>query len=322
MVAAQTTRVHPLKGAAARTLEDVRVDQSVAAYLRDAEVRSMSVHTLRAYRGDLDLFVNALPSAEATDLAGITLEHCRAWVWGMSTAGTSARTIARRVSAVKSFFRWAHARGDVAADVSHRLVAPKLPAHLPRVVSASVMTDVLETLESRANEGDPIAIRDLAIWELLYASAIRVSELVGISLDDIDWRDDTVRVFGKGAKERIVPFGGPAHRALERWRDDARTTLAISPLERRLFVGARGKPLTTRTVYRVVSDIIGEMPGAGPKGPHTLRHSAATHLLDGGADLRSVQEILGHASVGTTQIYTHVSAERLKAAYETAHPRA
>jgi integrase/recombinase XerC len=282
----------------------------------------MSPHTLRAYRGDLDLFVNALPRAEATELGAITLEDCRAWVWGMSTAGTSARTIARRVSAVKSFLRWAHARDDVATDVAHRLVAPKLPAHLPRVISANVMTDVLESLESRASGGDAVAIRDLAIWELLYASAIRVSELVGVTLDDIDWRDGTVRVLGKGAKERIVPFGEPARRALERWRDEARPTLAANTNERRLLLGARGKPLTTRTVYGVVADIIGDMPGAGPRGPHTLRHTAATHLLDGGADLRSVQEILGHASVGTTQIYTHVSAERLKSAYETAHPRA
>jgi len=282
----------------------------------------MSPHTLRAYRGDLDLFINALPRAEATELGAITLEDCRAWVWAMSTAGTSARTIARRVSAVKSFFRWAHARGDVATDVANRLVAPKLPAHLPRVVSATVMTDVLESLESRASGGDAVAIRDLAIWELLYASAIRVSELVGVTLDDIDWHDGTVRVLGKGVKERIVPFGEPARRALERWRDEARPTLVANTNERRLLLGARGKPLTTRTVYGVVADIIGDMPGAGPRGPHTLRHTAATHLLDGGADLRSVQEILGHASVGTTQIYTHVSAERLKTAYETAHPRA
>ncbi|MEY4313022.1 MAG: hypothetical protein RLZZ319_531, partial [Actinomycetota bacterium] len=192
----------------------------------------------------------------------------------------------------------------------------------PRVVSTSVMGTVLENLAARASGGDAVAIRDLAIWELLYASAIRVSELIGIALDDVDWRECTVRVLGKGAKERIVPFGEPAKRALERWRDDARPTLASDPAERRLFVGARGKPLTARTVYRVVSDIIGDMPGSGPKGPHTLRHTAATHLLDGGADLRSVQEILGHASVGTTQIYTHVSSERLKKAYDGAHPRA
>ena len=184
------------------------------------------------------------------------------------------------------------------------------------------MGRVLDDLAERAATGDPIAVRDLAIWELLYASAIRVSELVGIRLGDIDWADSTVRVLGKGAKERVVPFGVPAGHALIDYRDNARPALPVTSDTTHLFVGARGKPLTTRTVYGIVSAIIGAMPGTGPKGPHILRHTAATHLLDGGADLRSVQEILGHSSVGTTQIYTHVSSERLKKAYATAHPRA
>lgn len=301
----------------------MRVDASVARYLHELEAaRDASVHTVRAYRGDLDLFVQSLRSAEATDIADITLEDCRSWVWAMSTAGDAPSSIGRRVSAVKSFFHWAHARGDVAANVAVRLSAPKKPAHLPRVVAASQMGHVLDDLAARASTRDPIAIRDLAIWELLYASAIRVSELVGITLADIDWSESTVRVLGKGAKERIVPFGIPARDALVNYRDNARTALPVSPETAHFFVGARGKPLTTRTVYGVVSAIIGAMPGAGPKGPHILRHTAATHLLDGGADLRSVQEILGHSSVGTTQIYTHVSSERLKKAYASAHPRA
>lgn len=282
----------------------------------------MSVHTLRAYRTDLDLFVQSLPRAESTDLREVTLEECRTWVWSMASNGVSARTIARRVSALKSFVRHAHARGDIDSDFTIRLTAPKRPAHLPRVVSATTMHDVLHKLESCASDGDAVAVRDLAMWELLYASAIRVSELVGIHIVDLDWVESTVRVVGKGSKERIVPFGEPARVALERWCAAARPGLVSSSAETRLFVGARGKPVSPRTVYRVVADIIGDLPGTGPKGPHTLRHSAATHLLDGGADLRSVQEILGHASVGTTQIYTHVSAERLKKAYETAHPRA
>lgn len=301
----------------------MRVDASVARYLHELEAaRDASVHTVRAYRGDLDLFVQSLRSAEATELADITLEDCRSWVWAMSTAGDAPSSIGRRVSAVKSFFHWAHARGDVGANVAVRMAAPKKPAHLPRVVAASQMGHVLDDLTARASTGDPIAMRDLAIWELLYASAIRVSELVGITLADIDWSESTVRVLGKGAKERIVPFGIPARDALVNYRDNARTALPVSPETMHFFVGARGKPLTTRTVYGVVSAIIGAMPGAGPKGPHILRHTAATHLLDGGADLRSVQEILGHSSVGTTQIYTHVSSERLKKAYASAHPRA
>ena len=301
----------------------MRVDESVARYLHElSAARDASAHTVRAYRGDLDLFVQSLKSAESTNLADITLEDCRSWVWAMSTAGDAPSSIGRRVSAVKSYFHWAHARGDIPANVASRLSAPKKPAHLPRVVAASAMGHVLDDLAALASTGDPIAVRDLAVWELLYASAIRVSALVGIRLDDIDWTESTVRVMGKGAKERIVPFGIPARDALLDFRDNARPMLPVAPDETHFFVGARGKALTTRTVYGVVSRIIEAMPGTGPKGPHILRHTAATHLLDGGADLRSVQEILGHSSVGTTQIYTHVSSERLKKAYATAHPRA
>jgi integrase/recombinase XerC len=301
----------------------MRVDESVARFLHELEAaRGASSHTARAYRGDLDLFVQSLRAAESTPLTDITLEDCRSWVWAMSTAGDAPSSIGRRVSAVKSFFRWAHARGDIPANIASRLSAPKKAGHLPRVVAASAMGHIFDDLSAAAHGGDPIAMRDLAIWELLYASAIRVSELVGIRLDDIDWADSTVRVLGKGSKERIVPFGIPAREALMAYRDDARPKLPVNEGTAQLFVGARGKPLTTRTVYGVVSAIIGAIPGSGPKGPHILRHTAATHLLDGGADLRSVQEILGHSSVGTTQIYTHVSNERLKKAYASAHPRA
>ena len=301
----------------------MRVDESVARFLHElGAARGASSHTARAYRGDLDLFVQSLKAAESTTLADVTLEDCRSWVWSMSTAGDAASSIGRRVSAVKSFVRWAHARGDIPVNVAARLSAPKKAGHLPRVVAATVMGHIFDDLSAAARGGDPIAVRDLAIWELLYASAIRVSELVGIRLDDIDWADSTVRVLGKGSKERIVPFGIPAREALLAYRDGARPQLPVSDTTTHLFVGARGKPLTTRTVYGVVSAIIGAMPGSGPNGPHILRHTAATHLLDGGADLRSVQEILGHSSVGTTQIYTHVSNERLKRAYASAHPRA
>jgi len=301
----------------------VRIDASVARFLHEMEAaRDASAHTIRAYRGDLDLFVQSLPKAESTGVADVTLEDCRSWVWAMSTKGDSPSSIARRVSAVKSLFHWLHARGDTAVDVAVRLAAPKKARHLPRVITKSAMAEVLDSLGALADSGDPIALRDLAIWELMYASALRVSEVVGVRESDFDWTDRTVRVIGKGSKERIVPFGGPALEALLAYRDRGRPELPVSADTTTFFVGARGRRLTTRTVYELVSRIVGEIPGQGPKGPHTLRHTAATHLLDGGADLRSVQEILGHASVGTTQIYTHVSSERLKAAYKTAHPRA
>ncbi|HET8958588.1 MAG TPA: tyrosine-type recombinase/integrase, partial [Microcella sp.] len=194
----------------------------------------------------------------------------------------------------------------------------------------------LARLADHASGGDPAALRDVAVIELLYASALRVSELVGLDRGDIDHERRTLRVTGKGAKERVVPFGVPAGRALRAYLDEGRPAL-LSTVDARdgqrrtgahgaphdaVFVGARGQRLGSRSVYALGASLLAELPGAGPSGPHAFRHTAATHLLDGGADLRAVQEFLGHASLGTTQIYTHVSAERLASAYRTAHPRA
>jgi integrase/recombinase XerC len=156
--------------------------------------------------------------------------------------------------------------------------------------------------------------------ELLYASALRVSEIVGLDLGDVDLGRLTVRVTGKGSKERVIPFGAPAQRAIIAWQGHRHELL--SNANKALFLGARGKRINSRTIYELITTLLADVPGSGPSGPHTLRHTAATHLLDGGADLRSVQEMLGHASLGTTQLYTHVSAERLKESYNRAHPRA
>jgi integrase/recombinase XerC len=173
----------------------------------------------------------------------------------------------------------------------------------------------------RAGTGDPISLRDLAIIELLYASALRVSELTSLDLGAVDLSRLTVRVMGKGSKERVVPFGVPAKNAIAAYLDQGRPRLLGGPTSA-IFLGARGGRVNSRAVYQLVASLLAEIPGSGPSGPHALRHTAATHLLDGGADLRAVQEMLGHASLGTTQIYTHVSAERLKESYRTAHPRA
>lgn len=301
----------------------MKIEGLVASFLRElGGAREVSAHTIRAYQGDLDLFLQSLPRAEATEIDELTLEDCRNWVWAMTTRGDAASSIARRVSAVKSFLHWAHSRGYSKANAAERLTAPNRPGHLPRVVTQIGMGEILERLSNRAETEDPIALRDLAIWELLYSSAIRVSELVSLKLSDFDWGDSTIRVLGKGSKERVVPFGEPARDAVRRYLELGRSKLPVDPGEARIFVGARGKALTARAVYRVVSEILGDQTGKGPRGPHTLRHTAATHLLDGGADLRSVQEILGHANASTTQIYTHVSNERMKAAYKIAHPRA
>jgi len=177
---------------------------------------------------------------------------------------------------------------------------------------------MLAGLAARATTGDRMATRDLAIVELLYASALRVSELAGLDVRDVDLGRLTVRVLGKGSKERVVPFGVPAKNAIAAWID-VREASIQNPA---LFLGARGGRIGTRAVYSLVADLLEALPGGGPAGPHALRHTAATHLLDGGADLRAVQELLGHASLGTTQIYTHVSTERLKESYAMAHPRA
>jgi integrase/recombinase XerC len=215
------------------------------------------------------------------------------------------------------------ASGHAATDAGARLKAPRPDQHLPRVLTRSQIDEILSGLAARAETGDPVAVRDLAIVELLYASALRVSELAGLKVADIDRTRLTLRVLGKGSKERVVPFGVPAARALDAYLSDARPVLLDGrPDTGAVFVGARGAAVSTRTVYELVAGLLREVPGAGPSGPHALRHTAATHLLDGGADLRAVQELLGHTSLSTTQIYTHVSSERLKQAYATAHPRA
>jgi integrase/recombinase XerC len=184
------------------------------------------------------------------------------------------------------------------------------------------MEEIFRSLQNHADTGDPVASRDLAIIEVLYASALRVSELVGLDLQGVDLDGRTLRVVGKGNKERMVPLGTPAATALGAYLDHARDALLEGGESSVVFLSTRGKPMGQRSVYEVVARLLADIPGVGPLGPHTLRHTAATHLLDGGADLRSVQELLGHASLGTTQIYTHVSNERLTQAYQQAHPRA
>jgi integrase/recombinase XerC len=209
-----------------------------------------------------------------------------------------------------------------APDAAARLRSPKADKTLPRVLTRAHMDGILVALAASAAGGAATAVRDVAVVEMLYAAGVRVSELTGLDVDDVDFERLTVRVLGKGRKERVVPFGVPARDALRGYLRAARPQLATPRSGPALFLGSRGGRLGTRAVYRVVARLLADVHGGGPAGPHTLRHTAATHLLDGGADLRAVQEILGHASLGTTQIYTHVSAERLKETYRIAHPRA
>ncbi|MFJ2552508.1 tyrosine recombinase XerC [Microbacterium sp. NPDC087591] len=284
-------------------------------------VRRLSPATVKAYRTDLR---DLAESVGAVALAAVDLEALRDWLWKATQRGDARSTLARRASAARSFFSWAKEQDLIAHDPSLRLIAPKRGHSLPTVASQDAMATLLDIQRAAAAGGDPIALRDHAIIEMLYGSGIRVSELCGLDIDDVDLDRRTARVLGKGAKERVVPFGLPAGEAIAAYLRRARPTLvarspAASPA---LVLGARGGRIGARSVYTLVARVLSPVVGAETVGPHALRHTAATHLLDGGADLRAVQEILGHASLGTTQIYTHVSSERLTATYRLAHPRA
>lgn len=286
--------------------------------------RRYSVHTVRAYSSDLSALAEFAGVQDVLDTGDLSLEFYRDWLWRLSEQGLSRSTLARHAATVKSFSGWLLRNNVSDADAAIRLRAPQPEKSLPRVLSVDAMDRLLDSLADRAIAGDPAALRDLAIVELLYASALRVSELVGIDIGDIDFERRTVRVMGKGAKERVIPFGQPAAAALWGYLGRSRPVLishALSP-STAVFVGARGARLGVRAVYAIVSTLLAAVPGSGPEGPHAFRHTAATHLLDGGADLRAVQEMLGHASLATTQIYTHVTTEKLRQAYSAAHPRA
>ncbi|MET4099843.1 integrase/recombinase XerC [Agrococcus sp. UYP10] len=300
----------------------MRIAEAVDGYLDHLErERGYSANTVRGYRGDLRSLTEHCEGAGLEDAAGLDIDVLRDWLYASAEAGMGKSTIARRSAAARGLSRWIAAHGG--ADVAGRLRTPKRDRHLPRVLSRQVMDGVLGSLAAAAGEGDPVALRDLAVVELLYASALRVSELVGLDVDDVDLERLTVLVTGKGSKERVVPFGRPALDAVLDWMRVGRPQLADAERAHpALFLGARGGRLGQRRVHELVTALLEEIPGSGPHGPHTLRHTAATHLLDGGADLRAVQELLGHASLGTTQIYTHVSLERLAEAYRGAHPRA
>jgi len=300
-----------------RTWDDACI--AFAQHLR-AE-RNRSVHTVRAYIGDINDMADHAAQAGEGAPADITVTALRSWMQHLHERGLSRATTARRVTAVRMFFRWAHTAGYIAADPSARLGTPKVPKTLPHVLSEQQAAQLLDVATSAADDRSAVQLRNLAVVELLYATGMRVGELVGLDLGSIDWSRRTVRVFGKGSKERSVPFGIPAETALRDYIDNGRSELVKSDAAA-LFLGARGKRLDPRAVRQLLDALIFQVPDAPAISPHTLRHSAATHVLEGGADLRIVQEMLGHSSLATTQVYTHVSVERLRSVYEQAHPRA
>jgi integrase/recombinase XerC len=285
--------------------------------------RGLSPHTVRAYLGDVVALLAHVAGgtpAHAT-VESIDLASLRSWLAAQLGSGASRTTMARRAAAARAFTAWAGRTGLLAEDPGPRLAAPRPHRTLPSVLRQEQAEAVMSVAHFEAEGGDPVALRDQAVVELLYATGVRVAELCGLDLDDVDYSLRVIRVLGKGSRERTVPFGVPAERALRRWVDQGRTALVSGDTRDALFLGARGGRLDPRTARRVVNDVVGAVPETPGTGPHGLRHSAATHLLEGGADLRTVQELLGHATLATTQLYTHVTVERLKAIHDRTHPR-
>lgn len=279
-----------------------------------------STHTVRAYVGDLESLGDFARERDVLDVRDLDLPTLRAWLAGQERRGLSRSTLARRSASARVFTQWCVDRGILAADVGARLASPKRSRRLPAVLTMDQAAAVLDAAGERSDS--PRGQRDLAIVETLYATGIRVGELVGLDIDDIDRARRTLRVLGKGGRERTVPFGIPAERAIGAWLDEGRSSLACAESGPAAFLGVRGKRIDPRTVRSVVHGTVTAVDGVADIGPHGWRHTSATHVLEGGADLRAVQEILGHASLATTQIYTHVSVERLRRTYEQAHPRA
>ncbi|WP_188780918.1 tyrosine recombinase XerC [Marmoricola endophyticus] len=297
--------------------------QALAAYERHlVSERDLTPHTVRAYLSDVWSALEHAAALGHEDLTALDVRTLRSWLAKQQTTGRARTTLARRSTAVRVFTAWAARTGLIATDPGARLASPKAHRTLPGALDRDEARRLLEEAAERCADGSPVGLRDAAVLELLYATGMRVGELVGADVDDVDRERRLVRVLGKGRKERVVPFGRPAEQALDRWLASGRPRLVADGSGPALFLGARGGRLDQRAVRTLVHRRLEDVPGAPDLGPHGLRHTAATHLLEGGADLRTVQELLGHASLATTQIYTHVSGDRLRAAYRMAHPRA
>lgn len=287
--------------------------------------RGLSDHTVRAYRGDLLHLATRLGAGETEGvdeaLAVATLADLRMWLALMDRDGLSRTTLARRGAAARAFYSWAADTARIVPNPAIRLASARAASTLPTVLSAADVATLLDVARACADDGDPLGLRDWAAVELLYATGMRVGELAGVDVADLDLGERMVRVMGKGSKERVIPFGVPAARALDTWLERGRPALVGPGSGAALLLGRRGQRVNQRQIREAVHRLC-RLADVDEVAPHALRHTAATHLLTGGSDLRSVQEVLGHASLSTTQRYTHVSAERLRAAYQLAHPRA
>jgi integrase/recombinase XerC len=285
--------------------------------------RDLSSHTIRAYIGDLESLLAHLETLKVNEISQMELNHLRSWLANQQIKGGARTSLSRRTTTIRMFTKWAVKHKYIAKDVSATLATPKGHRTLPDVLQIEDAKIAMDSMATRAAEEEtPLSLRDVAIVEMLYATGARVGELCGLDLNDVDYDRQTIKVLGKGNKERTIPLGNPAVRALTLWLKQGRDQIANSNSGNAVFIGARGKRIDQRAVRTVVYEALSAIEGIERMGPHALRHSAATHLLEGGADLRTVQEILGHASLATTQIYTHVSTERLQKVFKQAHPRA
>ncbi len=293
------------------------MDKALTLFLSSLQARGMSPNTLKAYKADISDYLTFLGDSKQE----LSLDSLRDWMWRQSEAGATKSTLARKTSSVKAFTAYLFQRGEIDSDPGLRLRAPKLDRTLPKVASEKSLSEVFEKLQAVATTDNPSAQRDLCAFELLYATGMRVSELASLDISDVDFSRGLLMVTGKGNKQRMLPYGEQAAKALDTWIREGRKKFEIESSPNSVLLTSRGKRVGVRQLYSLVANQLAQTP-TGAAGPHTLRHSAATHLLDHGADLRAVQEILGHSSLATTQIYTHVSVERLRDAFEQAHPRA
>ncbi len=302
---------------------DVDFGASLDRFIQYVELElGRSKNTATAYRKDLENLIEFVTAQGCVKLADVGIMELRGWLAGQRNSGLTSATLARRATAARTFFAWATAQKHLTEDPAASLVIPKVSKRLPNVLAQEQATEVMNRAALRADDNLPSHIRDLAILELLYATGIRIGELVGLDISDIDQNRRTIRVTGKGSKQRVVPYGSIADRAISMYLKSARNMLANDESGLALFLGARGKRIDQRVVRKMVTELLASLEGVPDLSPHGFRHSAATHLIEGGADIRAVQEILGHASLSTTQLYTHVSMDRLRAVFEQAHPRA
>ena len=310
----------------------VQLINILGEYLSELAVsKGYSPNTVKSYSADLRGFINfqaaengavGRDEPEARDLV---IENLRNYLWFVTKDSAAKSTVARKATALRMFTAWCYKNKITDSDAGLRLKSPKLDRPLPAVVSAESMRQVFEWVKQSATADNPNGIRDLLVFELLYSTGARVGELAALNLSSIDFERQLVSIIGKGDKQRMVPFGKPASEALDLWLQQGRPQFFNEQSFDALLLTAKGKRLGVRQIFDLVAKNLAALPLAGASaklGPHALRHSFATHLLDGGADLRSVQELLGHANLATTQIYTHVSVERLRSSYQTAHPRA